>query len=59
MCKHVSGVGVTKWKDKKNIPFISTESEDVTVDTTNKKGQTVKKPRGIGQCNKYMTGIDQ
>jgi hypothetical protein len=45
MIQHANCMAVMKWTDKSDVLFISTESEDVTVDTTNKRSQTGKKPK--------------
>ncbi|KAJ4442471.1 hypothetical protein ANN_04057 [Periplaneta americana] len=58
-CQCANGVAVTKWKDKRDVLFISTEIEDNIVETVNKRGQKVQKPHAIEKYNNHMSGIDR
>jgi hypothetical protein len=55
---HSEGVGVGKWKDKRDVMFISTEFENINIETKNRRGQLKLKPQPIAQYNKFMSGID-
>lgn len=54
-----NGVVIGKWKDKRDVIYISTEFENEMVDSSNRRGQIKEKPLPIVQYNKYMSGIDR
>lgn len=56
--KYLDGVLIAKWKDKRDVTYISTEFENSMVETTNKRGQLKNKPLPIVEYNKYMSGVD-
>lgn len=49
---------IGKWKDKRDVTYISTEFENQMVEITNKRGVAKQKPLPIVEYNKYMGGID-
>lgn len=52
------GILIGKWKDKRDVLYISTEFVNDMVETTNKRGQTKTIPLPIVKYNEYMSGID-
>ncbi|XP_069695180.1 piggyBac transposable element-derived protein 4-like, partial [Periplaneta americana] len=56
-CQYAIGVAVTKWKDKRDNLFISTEYEDSIVETVNKRRQKVQKPHAIEKYN-HISGVN-
>lgn len=48
---------IGKWKDKREILYISTEFSNEIVLTQNKRGQPNEKPLPIAEYNKYISGI--
>lgn len=57
--KYAQGVAVSKWRDKREVLFLSTEFEENMVDVQMKRGGTVKKPKAIVMYNGNMSGIDR
>lgn len=57
--KYSHGVGVSKWRDKREVLFLSTEFEENMIDVQLKRGDTVKKPKAIVMYNENMSGIDR
>jgi hypothetical protein len=55
--QHSDGVMVMKWKDKKEVSFIST-FHDASMVTQQKRGIVIKKPACIVECSKAMGGVD-
>lgn len=53
------GVMVGKWRDKREVSFITTQFSNKMVEYTDKRGQKRKKPSPIVQYNKYMGGVDR
>lgn len=51
--KYSNNVMIGKWKDKKEMTYISSEFENDMMPTTNRKGRETLK-----QYNKFMSGID-
>jgi len=54
-----NGVLVGKWKDKRDVMYISTEFKNNLILAKNKKGQEKLKPEPIANYNKFMSGIDR
>ncbi|CAK1585220.1 unnamed protein product [Parnassius mnemosyne] len=53
-----SGIGVMKWRDRRDVLMISSQyGSDMTI-VTNRRGETVSKPEVVVKYNKYMGGID-
>lgn len=57
--KYSNNVMIGKWKDKREVIYISSEFENDMVPTTNRKGREIIKPLPIKNYNKYMSGIDR
>ncbi|KAG5881484.1 hypothetical protein JTB14_026541 [Gonioctena quinquepunctata] len=49
---------VVKWKDKREVLYISTEHENVLQEVTSRSGRKGEKPLPIAEYNEYMSGID-
>ncbi|KAG5865753.1 PiggyBac transposable element-derived protein 4, partial [Gonioctena quinquepunctata] len=49
---------VVKWKDKREVLYISTEHENVLQEVTSRSGRMGEKPLPIAEYNEYMSGID-
>ncbi|KAG5865977.1 hypothetical protein JTB14_011972 [Gonioctena quinquepunctata] len=49
---------VVKWKDKREVLYISTEHENVLQEVTSRSGRMEEKPLPIAEYNEYMSGID-
>ncbi|KAJ8931231.1 hypothetical protein NQ314_015872 [Rhamnusium bicolor] len=47
-----------KWKDKREVLYITTEHENNFEEVTSRSGKRKMKPTPIAQYNKYMSGID-
>lgn len=59
VAKYANGVMIGKWKDKRDVTYISNEFENNIAETTNKRGDVTSKPLPIIQYNKFMAGIDK
>lgn len=59
IAKYANGVMIGKWKDKREVCYISNEYKNEMVDSANKRGQIRQKPLPIVQYNKFMSGIDR
>ncbi|KAL0830037.1 hypothetical protein ABMA28_003495 [Loxostege sticticalis] len=53
------GVCVTNYRDKRTVLMISTEHNSDFVPHTNKRGQSILKPKVVHEYNKYMKGVDR
>ncbi|CAH2012125.1 unnamed protein product [Acanthoscelides obtectus] len=51
-------VCVGKWKDKRDVLYITTEHGNTLQEVTSTSGNTKMKPTPIAEYNKYMSGID-
>ncbi|KAG5881925.1 hypothetical protein JTB14_038446 [Gonioctena quinquepunctata] len=49
---------VVKWKDEREVLYISTEHENVLQEVTSRSGRMGEKPLPIAEYNEYMSGID-
>ena len=49
---------VSKWKDKRDVCFISTSNHPELIEVPNRFGQIKIKPRAIADYNKNMSGVD-
>lgn len=56
LCRN--GVHVGKWKDKKEISYISTEFPDEIQEVTTRRGTVATKPTAVVNYNKNMSGVD-
>jgi len=54
-----NGVLVGKWKDKRDLMYISTEFKNNLILAKNKMGKDKLKPEPIANYNKCMSGIDR
>ncbi|KAG5878693.1 hypothetical protein JTB14_029760 [Gonioctena quinquepunctata] len=54
-----NGVMIAKWKDKRDVFYISTEYRNNFVNYFNKRQQEVKKPEAVIQYNNCMGRIDR
>jgi len=54
-----NGVMIGKWKDKRDVMYISTEFKNNLIFSKNKKGKEKLKPEPIANYNKSMSGIDR
>lgn len=50
---------VGKWKDTRQVLYISTQFENTMNIATNKRGQEKEKPLPIIEYNTYMSGVDR
>lgn len=57
--KYMNGVLVGKWKDKRDVTYISTEYTNDMIGTENRRGHVKEKPKPIVQYNTNMSGIDR
>lgn len=57
-CRYADGVMIGKWRDKRDVLYISTEYKNDMVTTTNRRGQEKQKPKPIAAYNMHMSGID-
>lgn len=48
-----------KWKDKREVTYISVEFKNNLIVSTNKKEHEKIKPESIAQYNRFMSGIDR
>lgn len=54
-----NGIHIGKWKDKRDVNYISTEFGNETGIFKNKRGKETEKPKAILNYNNYMSGIDR
>ncbi|XP_031769579.1 piggyBac transposable element-derived protein 4-like [Galleria mellonella] len=54
----LNGVHIGKWKDKRNVLYISTEHDNEMMEVTNKRGAVLVKPSAIIHYNNFMSGVD-
>ncbi|KAF0722040.1 piggyBac transposable element-derived protein 4-like [Aphis craccivora] len=60
ICQYTEkGVGVVKWKDRRDVIAISSEHSHDLVNITNRRGIIKSKPLSIIKYNEYMSGIDR
>lgn len=53
------GVHVGKWKDKRDVIYITTQYPERMVQVTNKRRQVREKPEAIARYNDFMSGVDR
>lgn len=58
ICRYSNGVKVIKWRDKRDVSYISTQHINNIVTTTSKKGQEIQKRKPIADYNKNISEID-
>ncbi|CAK1587299.1 unnamed protein product [Parnassius mnemosyne] len=54
-----NGIHIGCHRDKRYIPYISTEHDDEMVTVTNKRGISKEKPKALAFYNRFMSGIDR
>ncbi|XP_045446632.1 piggyBac transposable element-derived protein 4-like [Melitaea cinxia] len=54
-----NGIHIGCYRDKRYIPYISTEHDDEMVTVTNKRGISKEKPKALAFYNRFMSGIDR
>lgn len=57
--RYAEGIMIGKWRDKRDVCYISTEFKNNLIEIETKRKEKVKKPLPIVQYNKYMSGIDR
>lgn len=57
--KYCNGIMVGKWRDKRDVTYISTEFVNTMTEVNNKRGIAKVKPLPIDKYNKNMGGIDK
>lgn len=57
--QYSDGIMVAKWKDKREVTYISTEFENQMIEIVDRRGNIKQKPLPIVEYNKYMGGIDR
>lgn len=58
IAKYAKGVMIGKWRDKRDVLYISNKYENAMVEIENKREEKKSKPLAILEYNKYMSGID-
>lgn len=58
VCRYSNEVVIGKWRDRRDVLYISTEHENDLVETFNKRGQSKLKPKPIAEYNRFMSGVD-
>ena len=53
------GVMIGKWRDKRDVGYISTEFKNNLILTKNRNGKEQFKPEPISNYNRSMSGIDR
>lgn len=56
---YAEGACLAKWKDKRNVLYLSAERDNTMSVCTNRHGQPRDKPLPIVQYNVYMKGVDR
>lgn len=59
VAKYCEGIMVGKWKDVRDVTYISSQYENVMNVAVNKRGQEKMKPLPIIEYNNNMSGIDR
>lgn len=57
--RYSEGVMVAKWRDKREVMYLSTEFENTMAVSRNRRGVARDKPLPIIQYNAYMKGVDR
>ena len=57
IARYSSGVMIGKWKDKREVTYISTEYKNDLVQAENKRKKVTFKPLPIIEYNKFMSGV--
>lgn len=59
IARYCNGVMIAKWKDKRDIFYISTEFGNNLKKYYNRRQEEKEKPEAICEYNKFMGGIDK
>lgn len=59
IAKYANGIMIGKWKDKRDVVYISNEYKNDMVQIQNKRREIKSKPLPIINYNKYMSGVDR
>lgn len=59
VARYPQGVMIGKWKDKRDVGYISTEFKNNLILTKNRNGKEQFKPEPISNYNRFMSGIDR
>lgn len=57
--RYTNGVMIAKWRDNRDVMYISTEFRDNLIKYFNKRHQEKEKPEAIYNYNRFMGGIDK
>lgn len=59
IARYANDVMVAKWKDNRDVLYISTEFDNNIVEYENRRKRVLHKPRAILEYNQHMGGIDK
>lgn len=59
VARYANGIMIGKWRDKREVLYISTEFENNMVDSENRRKEIKSKPWPLVNYNKYMSGVDR
>lgn len=59
LARYANGVMIGKWRDKREVTYISTEFGNSMVEFENRRHEVQQKPHPILEYNKYMGGVDK
>ncbi|KAG5879842.1 hypothetical protein JTB14_021449 [Gonioctena quinquepunctata] len=59
IARYAEGIMIEKWRDKRDVSYISTEFDNNMIEIETRRKEKVNKPLPIVQYNKYMSGIDR
>ncbi|KAK5648157.1 hypothetical protein RI129_003049 [Pyrocoelia pectoralis] len=59
VAKYANNVMIGKWRDKRDVTYISTEFKNNLQTFFNKRGKEVSKPLPVLKYNNYMGGVDR
>ncbi|KAJ8943558.1 hypothetical protein NQ314_009712 [Rhamnusium bicolor] len=57
--RYAEGIMIGKWRDKRDVSYISTEFGNNMIEIETRRKEKVNKPLPILQYNKYMSGVDR
>ncbi|KAG5866929.1 hypothetical protein JTB14_019776 [Gonioctena quinquepunctata] len=59
IARYAEGIMIGKWRDKRDVSYISTEFENNMIEIETRRKEKVNTPLPIVQYNKYKSGIDR
>lgn len=59
VARYSQGVMIGKWRDKRDVAYISTEFKNNMIISKNRNGKEQLKPEPISNYNRFMSGIDR